>query len=117
MSNGHLWTVNINYDGSKLTVTLTDPAQGSSFTAINGYAINLASLLGQNTAYVGFTGGTGNGYENQDIVTWTFANTAQGASCTYTLSTSSASVGAGTGSGSFTVTTGTGCTLLSATAT
>ena len=92
MSNGDLWTVNINYDGAKLTVTLTDPGQGSSFTAINGYAINLASLLGQNTAYVGFTGGTGNGYENQDIVTWTFANTAQGASCSYSLATSSAPV-------------------------
>ena len=72
-----LWTVNINYDGSKLTVTLTDPAEGSSFTAINGYAINLASMLGQNTAYVGFTSGTGTGWENHDIVNWTFANTAQ----------------------------------------
>ena len=38
MSNGDLWTVNINYDGTKLTVTLKDdPKEGSSFTAINGY--------------------------------------------------------------------------------
>jgi hypothetical protein len=77
MSNGHLWTVNISYDGSNLTVTLTDPAEGSSFTAINSYPINLASVLGQNTAFVGFTAGTGSGWENHDIVNWTFANTSQ----------------------------------------
>ena len=77
MSNGHLWTVNISYNGSNLTVTLSDPAEGTSFTAINGYPINLASALGQNTAYVGFTAGTGGGWENHDIVSWTFANTSQ----------------------------------------
>ena len=89
MSNGNLWTVSINYDGSKLTVTLTDPAKGSSFTAINGYAINLASILGQSTAYVGFTSGTGAGWENHDIVNWTFANTAQSSTAPWTLVTSS----------------------------
>jgi hypothetical protein len=77
MSNGDLWTVNISYDGAHLTVTLSDPAEGTSFTAINSYAINLASLLGQNTAFVGFSSGTGAGWENHDIVNWTFANTAQ----------------------------------------
>ena len=77
MSNGDLWTVNINYDGSKLTVTLSDPKEGSSFTAISSYPINLASILGQTTAYVGFTSGTGSGWENHDIVSWIFANTAQ----------------------------------------
>ena len=110
MSNGDLWTVNISYDGAKLTVTVTDPKEGSSFTAINGYAINFASLLGQNTAYAGFTSGTGAGWENHDIVNWTFANTTQSASCTYSLSASSASVGAAQSTGTVTVTAGTGCT-------
>ena len=77
MSNGDLWTVNISYDGAHLTVTLTDPAEGTTFTAINNYAINLASILGQNTAFVGFSSGTGAGWENHDIVNWTFANTSQ----------------------------------------
>ncbi len=110
MANGDLWTVNISYDGSKLTVTLTDPAKGSSFTAINGYAINLASLLGQTTAYAGFTSGTGAGWEDHDIVNWTFANTAQSAVCTYSLSASTASVGATQTTGTVAVTAGTGCT-------
>lgn len=76
MSNGNLWTANISYDGSNLTVTLKDPAEGSTFTAINNYAINIASDLGATNAYVGFTSGTGAGWENHDIVNWTFSNTA-----------------------------------------
>ena len=108
MSNGDLWTANISYDGSNLTVIITDPAEASSFTAINNYAINLASLLGQNTAYVGFTSGTGGGWENHDIVNWTFANTVQNI-CTYSLSPGSASPGAGLTTGTLTVTAGTGC--------
>jgi hypothetical protein len=77
LSNGDLWTVNISYNGSALTVTLTDPAEGSSFTALNNYPINLSSILGQNTAYAGFSAGSGSGWENHDIVSWTFANTPQ----------------------------------------
>lgn len=74
MSNGDLWTVNISYNGSSLTVTLTDPNEGTTYTALNGYAINIASILGTNTAYVGFTASSGSGWENQDIVNWTFSN-------------------------------------------
>jgi len=37
-------------------------------------ALNIAADLGTNTAYVGFTAGTGAGYENQDILNWSFAN-------------------------------------------
>ena len=76
MANGHLWTVLITYDGAHLNVTLTDPAKGTTFTALSNYAINLASILGQNTAYVGFTSGTGSGWENHDIINWTFSNAA-----------------------------------------
>lgn len=77
LANGDLWTVVIGYDGANLTVTLTDPAKGSSFTALNNYPMNLSSILGQSTAYVGFTAGTGAGYENHDILNWSFANTTQ----------------------------------------
>jgi hypothetical protein len=77
MSDGDLWNVNISYDGSTLTTTLTDPAKGASYVAINSYTIDIASLLGTTQAYVGFTASTGGGYENQDIVNWQFANTTQ----------------------------------------
>ena len=77
MSNGHLWTANMSYNGTDLTVALRDPSMASEFVAINSYAIDIASYLGTNSAYVGFTAGTGAGWENHDIVNWTFANTAQ----------------------------------------
>ncbi|MGH8216799.1 MAG: PEP-CTERM sorting domain-containing protein, partial [Rhodanobacteraceae bacterium] len=73
-----VWTALITYDGGTnlLNVTLTDPAEGGSFDAISDYSIDISGLLGTNTAYVGFTGGTGAGWQNEDILNWTFANTA-----------------------------------------
>jgi len=76
MSNGDLWTVNMSYNGSALTVSLNDPAEGTAFTALNTVPLNLVSILGQNTAFVGFSSGTGGGWENHDIVNWTFSNSA-----------------------------------------
>lgn len=79
MSNGHVWTVLITYDGSDqlLNVSLTDPAESGAFAAIENYNIDIASLLGTNTAYVGFSSGTGSGWENHDILNWLFSNTAE----------------------------------------
>lgn len=76
MSNGDLWTVTINYDGSNLSVSLLDPAIGTTFQALTNQPLNIASYLGTNTAYVGFTGSSGAGYENEDIASWRFADTA-----------------------------------------
>lgn len=78
MSNGNIWTALITYDGASqlLNVSLTDPAESGPFNAIQNYSIDIASLLGTNTAYVGFSSGTGAGWENHDILNWTFANTA-----------------------------------------
>ncbi len=90
LSNGHLWTATITYDGANLTVKVIDPAEGTTFTAINNYPINIGSLLGTNTAYVGFTSGTGAGDENHDIVNWQFANTSQLPSLLPTISNLSA---------------------------
>ena len=48
-----------------------------AFNALSNYAIDIASLLGTNQAYVGFTSATGAGWENHDIVDWHFANTTE----------------------------------------
>jgi len=77
MSNGDLWTVSIGYNGTNLVTSLFDPAEGSTFTAINNLPIDIGSILGTNQAYVGFTSGTGAGWENHDIIDWQFANTTQ----------------------------------------
>lgn len=36
--------------------------------------LNLATVLGTSSAFVGFTSGTGSGYSNHDIVNWRFNN-------------------------------------------
>lgn len=76
MSNGDLWTATISYDGSGLSVTVQDGADTPD-TVISDYSVNLASILGTGTAYVGFTGGTGNGYQNEDVINWELADTTQ----------------------------------------
>jgi len=36
--------------------------------------VNLAAVLGTSQAFVGFTAGTGAGFENHDILSWQFDN-------------------------------------------
>jgi hypothetical protein len=76
MANGDLWTVTVGYDGAKLSVSLLDPAAGTSFFALQDYEVDIASILGTNQAYAGFTAATGALSENHDIIRWTFADTA-----------------------------------------
>ena len=70
--SGHPINVNLSYNGMTLTETLTDstlPANTSTFTS----ATNLASVLGANTAYVGFTGADGATTSTQTISNFTFS--------------------------------------------
>ena len=76
LSNGDLWRATITYDGSDLFVTLNDPSEGASFTAINSLPINIGSILGSSQAFFGFTSATGGGFENHDITFWQLSNSA-----------------------------------------
>jgi hypothetical protein len=73
MSNGDIWTAIIGYDGTNLTVSVQDGANAVQ-TVISSFPINIAAVLGTANAFVGFTGGTGAGFENQDILNWQLAN-------------------------------------------
>ncbi len=77
-SNGDVWSVTASYDGTNLSLSIWDQigtyAQASPFTVYTSLPLNVAADLGTNTAYVGFTGGTGSGYEQQNILNWSFAN-------------------------------------------
>jgi len=77
MSNGNLWTATITYDGSLLNVSLLDPGMGATFHALTNVPLDLVTILGTGTAYVGFTGSSGAGWENEDIVSWRFSNRPQ----------------------------------------
>jgi hypothetical protein len=73
MSNGDIWTAIIGFDGSKLSVSVKD-GSGATQNLITDYPIDIASILGTTTAFVGFTGATGSGYENQKILNWQIAD-------------------------------------------
>ena len=70
LSSGDTISAQLIYNGTTLTLNLTDTVTGKTFT--NAFTINIPSTVGANTAYVGFTGGTGGSTAIQNIKTWTF---------------------------------------------
>src|SRR5262249_27539430 len=69
-------TITLTYDGVNhiLTETIHDPAPGQTnngdFTTT--YNVDIAAMLGVDTANVGFTGGTGGLFSLQDVLNWTY---------------------------------------------
>jgi hypothetical protein len=72
LSSGDLMAVQITYNGTTLTMTITDSTVNKSFTT--SWPVNIPQTIGGNTAYVGFTGGTGGLTAIQNIKTWSFAS-------------------------------------------
>ncbi|WP_353069208.1 chitobiase/beta-hexosaminidase C-terminal domain-containing protein [Tunturibacter empetritectus] len=72
LTSGHILHAHVTYDGTNLTLTLTDTTTSASFTATE--AVNLASVLGGTTAYLGFTAGSGGSSMNANILDWTYHN-------------------------------------------
>ncbi len=70
LHGGDIFNVMMSYDGMKLSVTIKDTLTLKSATQI--YAINIPSMVGGNTAYVGFTAGTGGATATQKILDWTY---------------------------------------------
>ena len=62
--------VTMNYDSGVLGVTIDDLTNGKS--ASQSYTVDIPSLVGGSTAFVGFTGGTGADNAVQDIQSWTY---------------------------------------------
>ena len=67
-------TATITYNGSKLTLTLYDGVVNKTFTTSE--TINIPSVIGSSTAYVGFTGGSGGLSASQKIASWTYTSQA-----------------------------------------
>lgn len=72
LHSGHSFRVNMNYNGTTLTVTILDLTTNA--TATQNYTINIASTIGGTTAFVGFTAGTGGLVATQDILNWTYSS-------------------------------------------
>jgi hypothetical protein len=69
-------TITLTYDGvaHTLTETIHDPAPGQinngDFTTT--YNVDIAAKLGVDTAFAGFTGGTGGLFSLQDVLNWSY---------------------------------------------
>jgi Legume lectin domain len=73
LRSGHVLHAHITYDGTNLTLVLTDTVTSASFTTTA--AINIPSIVGAQTAYVGFTGSYGGGLSmTSDILNWALIN-------------------------------------------
>ena len=71
LKSGNIMQAHLSYDGTTLTLTLTDIVAAKTFTY--SQAINIPQIVGTNTAYVGFTGGSGGSTAIQKILTWTYS--------------------------------------------
>ena len=77
MESGDPFICTITYDGSSLTETLTDTVTKATYTKTYT-GINIPSLVGGNTAYVGFGGSTGAATVTQSLSSWTYTEESPG---------------------------------------
>ncbi len=85
--------VHLVYNGTTLTMSITDMVTSAIYST--SWTVNLPSTVGANTAYVGFTGGTGGQTASQKILTWTFTSSASAAPVPPVAATPTFSVAAG----------------------
>ena len=74
LHSGDVMNVQISYDGANLNMTITDPTANATFT--HAWPVSISSVIGANTAYAGFTAGTGGLTAIQDIINWTLTSGA-----------------------------------------
>ena len=80
-TNTHVFKVHMTYDGTTLTMTITDATTNASFT--NSWPVNIPSVIGSPTAYVGFTAGTGAQTAVQSVLGWSFSGVVPSTPATY----------------------------------
>jgi Legume lectin domain/Chitobiase/beta-hexosaminidase C-terminal domain/Bacterial lectin len=72
LHSGDVMHAHMVYDGTNLTMTLTDTATNATVTEV--FPVNIPSVVGGNTAFVGFTGGTGSSTATQNVLSWTYVS-------------------------------------------
>jgi hypothetical protein len=70
LTSGHALTVSLSYDGTTLSMTITDTVTSGSFS--HSWTIDIPSTVGGSTAYAGFTASSGYFVANQNIQSWTY---------------------------------------------
>jgi hypothetical protein len=70
LHSGDRFAAHITYDGASLILTITDLRTNASYTHL--FPVDIPSTVGGNTAYVGFTGSSGEETAAQNIQSWTY---------------------------------------------
>ncbi|HVR93529.1 MAG TPA: PEP-CTERM sorting domain-containing protein, partial [Casimicrobiaceae bacterium] len=70
-NNGQVWYAWVDYNGSVIEARVSQTNSRPATPSV-AFPVTLAAVLGTSTAFVGFTGGTGAGFENHDILSWQF---------------------------------------------
>jgi sugar lactone lactonase YvrE len=68
LHSGHTFHVELLYDGSTLTLTITDKATHASLS--QPFTVDIAGILGGPTGFAGFTGSTGGKTAVENILDW-----------------------------------------------
>ena len=92
LGSGHPLQITFVYDGTTLMEMVRDTVTGQTFS--HNYPLNLAQVIGGNSAYVGFTAGTGGVASTQSILNW--SGTFSPAQPTRLLVTAPSTIPAGT---------------------
>ena len=73
LASGHLLAVTMTYNGTTLSMTIKDKTTNATYS--HSWTVNIPSIVGASTAYVGFTGSTGGQMAVQQVTNWTFTPT------------------------------------------
>lgn len=71
LHSGHSFHVTLGYDGTTLTLTITDATTNATFT--QPFTVDIPAILGGPSAYAGFTASTGELTAVQEILDWQFS--------------------------------------------
>ena len=70
LHSGDVFNVRMTYDGTTLSMRITDATTQATFQT--SWTINIPLTVGAGTAYVGFTGATGGDSATQEILSWIY---------------------------------------------
>jgi len=75
LHSGHPLIVSLSYNGTTLSMTVTDTVTHASYS--KSWAIDIPATVGGNTAYIGFTASTGYAVAVQTVSAWTYSTQGQ----------------------------------------
>jgi hypothetical protein len=72
LHSGDAMSVTLVYNGSTLSMTITDLVTAQAFST--NWTVNIPATIGSTMAFVGFTGSTSADTASQKVLTWTYVN-------------------------------------------